>query len=46
MRLSFEARYANFRNLAESPGDGVVVPFPGPGLDPRFSDSDDGDDIF
>jgi len=44
VRLSFEARYANFRDLADAPGDGVVVPFPGP--DRGLPDPDDGDDIF
>jgi replicative DNA helicase len=46
VRLSFEARYANFRDLAEAPGDGVVVPFPGGGPDSGFRGSDDEDDIF
>jgi replicative DNA helicase len=46
VRLSFEARYANFRDLAEAPGDGVVVPFRGGGSDPGFGGSDDEDDIF
>ncbi len=46
VRLSFEARYANFRDLADAPGDGVVVPFPGGRAGPGFPDPDDGDDIF
>jgi replicative DNA helicase len=45
VRLSFEARYANFRDLADAPGDGVVVPFPG-GSASDARGSDDEDDIF
>jgi len=48
VRLSFEARYANFRDLAEAPGDGIVQVPPGPGG--RFgggvSSPSDEDDIF
>jgi len=45
VRLSFEGRYANFRDLADAPGDGMVDPgVPGP---PVFGGgSDDDDDIF
>jgi len=45
IRLNFEARYARFRDLADAPGDGVVVPLRGSG---SFSaggfDSDDDED--
>ncbi len=48
VRLSFEARYANFRDLADAPGDGIVqVPTAAGG---RFgggpSSPSDEDDIF
>jgi replicative DNA helicase len=46
VRLAFEGRYANFRDLSDAPGDGVVVPFRGGPPDSRFSTSDDEDDIF
>ena len=41
VRLSFEARYANFRDLADAPGDGVVqVPPPPSGLAHPFPDDE------
>jgi len=41
VRLSFEARYANFRDLADAPGDGVVqVPPPPSGLPHPFPDDE------
>jgi replicative DNA helicase len=49
VRLSFEARYANFRDLAEAPGDGVVqLPPPGAsvaGADLAFAGPDDDDEV-
>ncbi len=52
VRLSFEARYATFRDLAEAPGDGIVQVPPAPGGRPggRFgagpSSPSDEDDLF
>ena len=46
VRLSFEGRYANFRDLADAPGDGVVT---SPSMGARGSDfaqPGDEDDIF
>ena len=41
VRLSFEGRYANFRNLADAPGDGIVQAPPLPsGLPPAFPDDE------
>lgn len=46
LRLSFEARYANFRDLADAPGDGVVqVPPVGGAFTPDFPGADE-DDVF
>jgi replicative DNA helicase len=45
VRLSFEARYAKFRDLADVPGDGVVVPLRGSrGFSGGGLDSDDDED--
>ena len=45
LRLSFEGRYAKFRDLADAPGDGVVVPLRGSrGLPGGDFDSDDDED--
>jgi replicative DNA helicase len=45
IRLSFEGRYAKFRDLADAPGDGVVVPLRGSrGLPGGGFDSDDDED--
>jgi replicative DNA helicase len=46
LRLSFEGRYANFRDLAEAPGDGVVsVPGPSAGGFKGASAPDDDEDL-
>jgi replicative DNA helicase len=45
VRLQFEGRYANFRDLADAPGDGVVSPPPGPPAG-GFGDGGDEDDFF
>jgi replicative DNA helicase len=48
VRLSFEGRYANFRDLADAPGDGVVSVPPAGGSGPGrgFGPVDDEGDIF
>ncbi|MEE2678275.1 MAG: DnaB-like helicase C-terminal domain-containing protein, partial [Myxococcota bacterium] len=45
VRLSFEGRYANFRDLADAPGDGIVQTPPASNLPPAFPD-DEGDISF
>jgi replicative DNA helicase len=50
VKLSFEGRYANFRDLADAPGDGIVQVAPpleeGFGAPvPAFSDVDDDDEV-
>ncbi len=44
VRLSFEGRYANFRDLADAPGDGVVQGPPGADFDTGFGGGPGGDD--
>jgi replicative DNA helicase len=47
VRLQFENRYANFRDLTEASGDGVVVPLRGRGGFPgEPPEPDDEDDLF
>jgi replicative DNA helicase len=47
VRLAFEGRFANFRDLAEAPGDGVVqVPASGGAFDASPGFPGDEDDIF
>jgi replicative DNA helicase len=41
VRLNFEGRYAKFRDLADAPGDGVVVPRGSGGFSGGGFDSDD-----
>jgi replicative DNA helicase len=45
VKLAFEARYANFRDLAEAPGDGVVAAPPAGGARGALP-GDDEDDFF